>query len=240
MTADRGANGGRTTRGRAILKRFAVVLGTLFFQIIIILAAAGAWNWPLVWIYLAFNCILLGINGVLLGRYNPEVIVERSRMRRDAATWDKWLSLLYGIFGMLLIPLAIGLSRRFAWPGETSLPATFGGFTLLALGNMLAVWAMIANKFFALQVAIQRERNHTVAVGGPYAIIRHPGYGGFILSALASPLIFQAWWAFLPAGFTILVIIVRTALEDRQLLRDLDGYSDYSRNTRFRLLPGIW
>jgi len=47
-------------------------------------------------------------------------------------------------------------------------------------------------------------------------------------------------WALIPAAATIVVIVVRTAYEDRTLVRDLAGYEAYARRVRYRLLPGIW
>jgi len=35
-------------------------------------------------------------------------------------------------------------------------------------------------------------------------------------------------------------VVVRTALEDRTLRRELAGYAEYAKRTRYRLLPGIW
>ncbi len=38
----------------------------------------------------------------------------------------------------------------------------------------------------------------------------------------------------------VLILIYRTAREDRFLQTELDGYRDYTRQTRYRLLPGVW
>jgi protein-S-isoprenylcysteine O-methyltransferase Ste14 len=47
-------------------------------------------------------------------------------------------------------------------------------------------------------------------------------------------------WAFIPSGLAALLTIVRTALEDKALLEELDGYKEYAERVRYRLLPGIW
>jgi protein-S-isoprenylcysteine O-methyltransferase Ste14 len=49
-----------------------------------------------------------------------------------------------------------------------------------------------------------------------------------------------SWWTYAPAGGVALLFIVRTALEDGTLRRELDGYEAYTRRTRYRLLPGVW
>jgi protein-S-isoprenylcysteine O-methyltransferase Ste14 len=47
-------------------------------------------------------------------------------------------------------------------------------------------------------------------------------------------------WALAPASVAAALIIARTALEDRMLQRELPGYVEYARRTRWRLLPGLW
>ena len=105
---------------------------------------------------------------------------------------------------------------------------------------MLLTWSMAANAFFSQTVRIQKDRGHTVATGGPYRYVRHPGYAASILFQIATPLILGSVWAFIPCGLTVLLSVVRTALEDRTLLEELPGYAEYAQQTRYRLLPGIW
>ncbi len=94
--------------------------------------------------------------------------------------------------------------------------------------------------FFAATVRIQSERGHTVATGGPYRLVRHPGYLGALVFQLATPFTLGSWWALIPSGLASLLYVVRTALEDKTLLDELDGYPDYARQVRYRLLPGVW
>ena len=47
-------------------------------------------------------------------------------------------------------------------------------------------------------------------------------------------------WALVPALLACAILIVRTALEDRMLHRELPGYEEYARRVRYRLLPGVW
>ena len=79
-----------------------------------------------------------------------------------------------------------------------------------------------------------------VVASGPYRIVRHPGYLAFILGALATPAMLGSAWTFVPAGLLVLLFVVRTYLEDDVLRRELPGYEEYSRRTRFRLVPLVW
>ena len=89
-------------------------------------------------------------------------------------------------------------------------------------------------------VRIQVERGHHVVSSGPYRWVRHPGYVGALLTYLATPVFLDAGWAFLPALFLSIVLVIRTRLEDRTLQEQLEGYRDYARRVHYRLLPGIW
>ena len=68
----------------------------------------------------------------------------------------------------------------------------------------------------------------------------HPGYVGIILYSLATPFLLDLAWVLVPGGLTVLLIVVRTVVEDRTLLAELDGYQEYAARVRYRLLPGVW
>lgn len=74
---------------------------------------------------------------------------------------------------------------------------------------------------------------------GVYRIVRHPGYVGTILSHLDAPLITGWVSALTPAGVAILLMVIRTFLEDRMLQEELDRYREYARKGRYRLAAGV-
>ena len=75
---------------------------------------------------------------------------------------------------------------------------------------------------------------------GPYAIVRHPFYLTAFFMYGGMPLALGSYWALIPAGLAALVLVVRTALEDRMLQKELEGYEEYAGRVRYRLVPGIW
>ncbi len=75
---------------------------------------------------------------------------------------------------------------------------------------------------------------------GPYAIIRHPMYLGNIIMMLAMPVALGSWAAVPFLLLYIPIIIARILNEEKVLLRDLPGYDEYCRVTRYRLIPKIW
>jgi protein-S-isoprenylcysteine O-methyltransferase Ste14 len=89
-------------------------------------------------------------------------------------------------------------------------------------------------------VRIQKEREHSAVTNGPYRLVRHPSYASAIWSYLAFPFMLDALWALIPGVLMMIVLIIRTALEDRTLREELPGYEQYAEKTRYRLLPGVW
>lgn len=114
------------------------------------------------------------------------------------------------------------------------------GYILLVGGIAVTAWAQAVNPFFEPGVRIQSERGQRVVTSGPYRIVRHPGYTAAIGMFTGIPLALSSWIALLPAALAIVLLIIRTGLEDRLLQAELPGYSEYARQRRYRLFPGIW
>jgi protein-S-isoprenylcysteine O-methyltransferase Ste14 len=70
--------------------------------------------------------------------------------------------------------------------------------------------------------------------------VRHPGYTGMSAFTLATPLILNSRWAFVPAVATAAVTVLRTVLEDRTLRIELEGYAEYASSVKYRLVPALW
>jgi protein-S-isoprenylcysteine O-methyltransferase Ste14 len=199
--------------------------------------AAGRLNWPMAWIYTGIS---IADAILLLLVVSPELMRERTHPKADAKAWDRVLARLTGPLGSTVILVVAGLDKRFGWSAQVPLVVQFVGLAAFVLGIGLMTWAMVVNNYFSLVVRIQKDRGHTVVTGGPYRYVRHPGYVGGITFQLGTPLLLGTPWALIPAGLAALLLVVRTALEDRTLLNELEGYREYAQQTPYRLLPGVW
>ncbi len=114
--------------------------------------------------------------------------------------------------------------------------------TLIAcvLGYTLVVWATASNAFFSQIVRLQPERGQVVVTGGPYQACGIRLMPGRSCSSWPSPVLLASWWAMIPSAMGAVLLVLRTALEDRTLRADLTGYAEYAGRVRFRLLPGVW
>ncbi|HEX9837871.1 MAG TPA: isoprenylcysteine carboxylmethyltransferase family protein [Anaerolineales bacterium] len=218
-------------------------------QVIIIVAVfplipiiiSGRWNWWEARVYALVSILGFVISRVLAARQHADLLQERARSMdlENAKPWDKLLAPILA-FGGLFILIVAGLDRLFGWTIPFILMAKIVSLIVIVLGYLLGSWALIENRFFSGVVRIQKDRGHHVVSTGPYRFIRHPGYAGALWAYLATPVLLDSMWAFIPAFLLVGVLILRTALEDRTLQEELPGYREYARKTRFRLIPGLW
>lgn len=219
-----------------IVKRLIQTVLTLLFQGIILFLSAWTIKWIWAWIFILTGVLILIINVVVIP---SEVIEERGRKKENVKKWDKILTTIIS-FPYIGIYILSGLDYRFNWSINFNISIHITGLLFFILGAMIFTWSMISNKFFSTMVRIQTEREHQVATTGPYKIIRHPGYVGFILMSLATPISLGSLYGLIMSGFVIVILIIRTALEDRTLKNELTGYLEYSKKVKYRLVPFIW
>ncbi len=215
-------------------------IGTVIYGVLLFLPA-GTLSWVWGWVFLAVLVAVMVAHPLVMVPVNPEVLVEREKglWNEGVKPWDKWITTAAG--GLMPLPwIVAGLDLRLQWTDPLPLALHLGGLLVTVLGYALFLWAMASNAFFAQGVRIQAERGHVVAAGGPYRVVRHPGYAGTILTQLAVPFLLGSPWALIPAGLSALLFVVRTRLEDKMLLAELPGYGDYARRTPARLVPGVW
>jgi protein-S-isoprenylcysteine O-methyltransferase Ste14 len=210
-----------------------VVMGVALFW------SAGKIDWWPAWAAIAVMLAWITATAIVIFRFNPDLLAERLGPRKGAKPWDTAIMSILGLTQLVRYIVA-GLDQRYGWTGSFPLATQVAALTVCALGYGLFVWATASNTFFSQIVRIQSERGHTVVTGGPYHYLRHPAYAGAILYELAVPILLASWWASIASGLSVMLLILRTTLEDRTLQAELTGYVDYARQVRHRLLPGIW
>ncbi len=203
-------------------------------------ALAGQWDWVIGWVYF---CMLFGsvlINVLLLWKFNPELLKQRAQFGAGTKSWDFVCLAAFGLTYLLTVLVGALDAGHNHWLVMTSWLWIVGAVFFVA-GHAIINMSMLANPFFEKTARIQNDRNHQVIDSGPYGYVRHPGYVGVIAGfIMATPFMLGSWWALVPAIFSVISIVVRTALEDQMLLNELDGYKAYTRQVRYRLVPYLW
>ena len=222
------------------ITRWAVreTLGVVMLALLLFLAA-GTVNWIAGWaMVIVMTGWVIATALVVIPRF-PELLAERVGPRKGSKTWDTVVLSLYGLT-MMIMWIVAGLDVRYGWSSGIGPAAQIGAMLVVIAGHALVVWATSVNAFFSQVVRIQTERGHTVVAAGPYRSVRHPAYAGAVLLVLGAPIMLGSWWALVPGIICAILMIVRTALEDKTLQAELPGYVEYTRQTRCRLLPGVW
>ena len=218
-----------------------LVIVYLFIPLILFVCA---WDlgWWQAWVF-SLLIFVAGIGGRMWAeKRHPGILAERSRFEtaQNVKPWDKVLAPLMAFSIAFPLIIVAGLDHRFGWSKEFPTWLTLLGLLLVALGYALADWALVENRFFSGVVRIQADRGHVVCDTGPYRIMRHPGYAGNIVPLAGIVLALGSVWTVIPAVVALVIVVVRTALEDRTLQAELPGYREYAQRVRYRLFPGIY
>jgi protein-S-isoprenylcysteine O-methyltransferase Ste14 len=231
-----GAGEPRAKRWEACLK---IVVSFAFIALVFL--AAGTVRWTAFWVLLGFYVLTTGGWMLWLKRRDPALLKERisGGKRPDIKAWDRTIVRAYTVLLIGLLIVAPLDAVRFRW---SRVPVGFQGLALFCMfaAWCLIIWAFRENAFLAEYVRIQEERGHTVCSTGPYRIVRHPMYVGVILTILGLPVLLGSLYALIPAVLIAALFVLRTALEDRTLQKELPGYAEYARAVPWKLVPGIW
>ena len=226
---------------RGIVKWIAQAAVGVVGYAAVIFISAGTLHWVWGWALVIVLAVVLIAHPLILIPINPQLLAERQRGMRDEGVkmWDQRITMLSGGL-MFLLWIVAGLDYRWGWSPPLPAAVHLAGLLFVVVGYGLFLWAMASNAFFSEGVRIQTERGHTVASGGPYRYVRHPGYVGVIVVHTATPFLLGSLWALIPGLLLAGLFVLRTHLEDKTLTAELPGYEAYRQETPYRLLPGLW
>jgi protein-S-isoprenylcysteine O-methyltransferase Ste14 len=201
----------------------------------VLFGCAGRWDVPQFWAYLcAWAAAVLA--GTLVA--DPTLAKERWRPGpggKDYLSPRIFMVLWLGQF--VVAGLDVG---RFHWTDEIPWVVIALGLVMLVAGLAVQVWAVAVNRFFSSVIRIQTDRGHQLVTSGPYRFVRHPAYAAAPLIMIGGGLALGSWLATIIGALIVPALVRRTALEDRTLREQLEGYADYAQKVRYRLAPGIW
>ncbi|MGZ9583014.1 methyltransferase [Paenibacillus marinisediminis] len=216
-----------------------VYFRTLLFSIVILaflFLPAGSLKFWEAWIYFAiFMGSTFFITGYFLKR-DPELIARRSKAKEKEKEQQIIQSISGVTFfvGLLVLP---GLDYRFGWSNIPLISVLIADVAIL-LGFSIVFLVFKENSYTS--AIIEVSENQKVISTGPYALVRHPMYTGAIFIILFTPLALGSIWALIPSISIIVFIILRLLNEEKLLLKELKGYEEYCKKTRYHLIPLIW
>ena len=222
---------------RAQLRRMAarrfgmagLVLAALLFL------PAGTLRYWQAWVFLAILFVPMFVVVAYFLKKSPEVLERRMRTKEKEPEQKAIILWSYPFF--LAAYLLPGLDRRWGWSAVPAWLVIAADAVVLA-AYLLFARVMRENRFLSRTVGV--DHGQVVVRSGPYAIVRHPMYAAVIPLYLAGPLALGSYWALIPAAAIPVVIVLRILDEEKVLCRELEGYGEYRRQVRYRLIPGVW
>jgi len=207
--------------------------------VVLLLLSAGRMDYWQGWVFMGLNMALLLVN-LWAMRQNPELVQERLKPGEGMKGWDKlYFALTTTLYLALLVVAGLDVGR-FGWTGDLPWGVYVVAVAVYLVGQAIFIWAKQVNRYFSSVVRIQADRGQAVCRDGPYRYVRHPGYVGGLLYMLAGSLVLGSLWALGLQALACVLLVVRTALEDRALQQELPGYAAYAQQVKYRLLPGVW
>ncbi len=218
-----------------------VVMTTLFFPAITLLLA-GNWRWAEGWIFALWLVVMILFSLIYTYSKDPDLLTERTKApgSDNQKSWDKILMaslLLAALLWFVILPLD---AERFHWSPEFPLWLKILGGVALLPSLYLIERSVIDNTYLSTMVRVQSERKQRVVTTGVYGFVRHPLYLGCTLMTLGASLLVGSVYGLIISFIAILVLVGRIIGEEKMMLEELEGYEEYQKKVKYRVIPFVW
>ena len=221
------------------------VLGLFLFPI-----SRWAWDWWEAWVVLGVMGVLIGAGFILINLKNPRTLRNRMKIKKEGLTKETKKSarsdlfvfpiMIVGFFGSFVYP---AVEKRFegSW-GVYPYPIPWWieiiGMLVMTIGWVIVIAAQVQNAYASKILDINKEQK--LIDTGLYSKIRHPLYSGVCLWSIGIPLSLGSVVALVGSIIIFLSLVIRIKFEEDMLIKGMDGYDDYKKRVKYKLIPGIY
>lgn len=209
-------------------------LGIIMFSVLLFIPAGTIDYWN-AWLLIGILFIPMLIVGIVLAIKNPELLRKRLNAKEKEA--EQKSVILFGALMFVSGLVVAGLDHRYQWlllPQWLVLAST----ALFLLAYLLYTEVLRENAYLSRTIEVQE--NHKVVDTGLYGIVRHPMYTSTILLFLSMPLVLGSFFSFIIFLIYPLIMVKRIRNEEEVLEKNLEGYSEYMKRIKYRVIPFIW
>lgn len=210
------------------------LLSIILFSVFLFVPAGTVYYWN-AWLLIGSLFIPMFIVGIVLAIKNPELLRKRLNAKEKEAKQKSVI--LFGALMFVSGLLVAGLDYRYqclVLPRWLVLTST----ALFLFAYLLYTEVLRENTYLSRTIEVQE--NHKVVDTGLYGNVRHPMYTSTILLFLSMPLMLGSFFSFIIFMIYPVVIVKRIRNEEEVLEKSLEGYSEYKRRIKYRLIPFIW
>ncbi len=213
---------------------FKYIAGLLLVGLLLFLPA-GDFDYSNGWLFIGLLFIPMLLLGIVMLIKSPKLLEKRL----NANEKEKAQKGVVAVSGLLFVLgfVVAGLDYRFGWSEVPSWVVITASVILLV---SYALYAEVMRENAYLSRTVEVQQNQKVVDTGLYGIVRHPMYAVTVLLFLSIPLTLGSWWSLLCFLPYVAVIIVRIINEEKVLESGLDGYTDYKKKVKYRLVPFVW
>ena len=210
------------------------LLGVLLVGLLVFLPA-GTLAYFQGWLLMGILFVPMFSAGVVLMIKNPQLLAKRLSAKEK----DKTQSVVVKLSGLMFVAgfVLAGLDYHYSWfvmPWWVSIAFA----AVFILGYVMYAFVLRENAYLSRTVEVQE--NQKVIDTGLYAVIRHPMYTATILLFLSMPLILGSLISLVVFLVYPVIIIARLKAEEKLLLKELAGYTEYMQKVKYRLIPFVW
>lgn len=210
------------------------IMGLLLVGVLLFVPA-GTLDFVNGWLFIGLLFVPMLILGAVLFIKSPELLKKRldAKEKENTQKGVVALSALLFLAGFIVA----GLDHRFGW---TQVPRWCVILSSVILLVSYALYAEVMRENAYLSRTIKVQEDQKVIDKGLYSIVRHPMYAVTIWLFLSIPVILGSWWALLCFLPYVAVIVIRITNEEKVLEAGLEGYSDYKKRVKYRIIPFVW
>lgn len=210
------------------------IAGLLLVGLLLFLPAGTFAFWQ-AWLLIGILFVPMFIAGLVMMKRSPELLQKRLNVKEEQRE-QRVVILLSGIMFMAAFIVA-GLNHRFSW---IVLPAWVSYAAAVVFLLAYALYAEVLRENVYLSRTIEVQENQKVVDTGLYGVVRHPMYLCTVLLFLSMPLVLGSLISFVIMMAYIPIIAGRIRNEERVLENGLEGYRDYKRRVRYKVIPYLW
>jgi len=230
-------------------ENYKLTAGQIIYMIIVLLTCpvlvlflSGDWFWVEGWIFDIWFLALCLSTIAYLHRKDPALLLEGFKQpgTGDQKEWDRYfvyVLMIVFIAWLVIMPLD---AKRYAWSKNFPLWLKILGGVGLLISFFLLYRSYTDNPFVSPLVRIQKERKQYVVSTGVYGFVRHPMYLGAIFMFVGTPMLLGSKYGILIGAIISLLLVSRIIGEEKMLIEELEGYADYKKKVRYRLIPFVW
>ncbi len=216
---------------QAILK---FVLGVVVIGMLIFLPA-GTFDYWNAWLFMGILFIPMLFAGIAMMIKNPKLLKKRLKVKEQQPEQNLVIKLSGLMFVMGFV--MAGLNFRFQW---IVLPdwVLWVSAVIFLLSYLLYAEVLRENTYLSRTVEVQDGQK--VIDTGLYGIVRHPMYSATIILFLSMPLVLGSIISFAIFLLYPIIIAKRISNEEVVLEKGLEGYAEYKKKVKYKVIPFVW